>query len=119
MKVFCYRKIGNLKKYLKSERLPNNQQLKVNNVYQLVGENFENIVMKENEFVFVMFTRRNCGLCNEVIYIFIQFEKNFLRLAEDLEMSQGLSFARIDGSENEFESIEIKGFPTFILFPKG
>ncbi len=67
MKVLCYRIIGTLKKYLKSERLPNNQQLKVNNMYQLVGENFESIVMKENEFVFVMFTRRNCGLCNEVI----------------------------------------------------
>lgn len=85
---------------------------KIGNIYNLVGENFESIILKEDKFIFTLFTRRNCGLCNE-------FEKNFNRLAEDLSITPDLLFAKIDGVENELEKIEIKGYPSFILFPKG
>jgi thioredoxin-related protein len=68
---------GSLKKYLKSEKAPSILQ-KHNNIYQLVGENFESITLSEDKFVFVFFTRRNCGLCNEVILDFKQSSKKTL-----------------------------------------
>jgi len=60
-----YKYLETLKRFLKSDKL--NKDLIINNVYQLVGRNFEEVVMQEDKHVLVFFSRRACGLCIEVI----------------------------------------------------
>jgi hypothetical protein len=59
---------GKLKRYLKSEALPTKGDFLEENVYHLVRNNFDKIVLEENfnRWVFVLFIRGSCGQCNVV-----------------------------------------------------
>ena len=45
--------------------------------------------------------------------------KGFKTISEEFSSISHLLFATIDGELNELENIDIKGFPTVILFRKG
>jgi hypothetical protein len=51
-----------LKPFLRSEKLP---LVFKNNIYNLVGSNFESFINDNNYFDIVFFTKKNCGLCVE------------------------------------------------------
>lgn len=57
---------GSLKKYLKSEKVPEGQIIRENNIYRLVGDNFENFISNQDKWIIVFFTRKKCSMCDEV-----------------------------------------------------
>ena len=57
---------GNLKKYLRSEKVEEGRIMKENNVYRLVGDNFDNFISNQDKWTIVFFTRKKCSMCDEV-----------------------------------------------------
>lgn len=58
-------------------------------------------------------------MCDEVFINLTQFYKGFKQISEEFSSISDLQFAVIDGEMNDLEHIDIKGFPTVILFKKG
>jgi len=56
----------NLKKYLRSEKVEEGRIMKENNVYRLVGDNFDNFISNQDKWTIVFFTRKKCSMCDEV-----------------------------------------------------
>jgi len=103
---------GNLKKYLRSEKVEEGRIMKENNVYRLVGDNFDNFISNQEKWTIVFFTRKKCSMCDE-------FYKGFKTISEEYSSNQELQFAVIDGELNELEHIDIRNFPTLVLFKQG
>ena len=58
-----------LERFFKSEDIPKKEFLNTN-VYKIVRKNFMEKVINNDKNILLFLTRRNCGLCNEVIFIF-------------------------------------------------
>jgi hypothetical protein len=56
-----------LERFFKSEDIPRNEFISPN-VYKIVRKNFMEKVINNEKNVILFLTRRNCGLCNEVIF---------------------------------------------------
>ena len=96
-----------LKRTLKSEKEPKNN----NGIIRIiVGKNFENEVLNNNNDIMVLFYAPWCNHCKEFIPI---YEK----VAKKLKNNNKLIMTKIDGSANEVENIPITGFPTILFFP--
>lgn len=98
---------GSLKKLLKSQPIPLNNN---NKVKELVGKNFESIVYDDKKDVLVNFYARWCHHCQF-------FERTFNELADKISYNENILLVKIDASENEVDEIEIKTYPTIKFFP--
>jgi len=98
---------GTLEAHLKSEPVPESND---ENVYVLVGSEFEKVVGKDND-VFVEFYAPWCGHCKRLAP---EYEK----VGEAFGDVDSVIIAKADATENDFPE-DIKGFPTLLFYPKG
>lgn len=99
---------GKLKRQLKSEKEP---KLNNGNVFNVVGKTFEKEVIKNDKDVMLLFYAPWCTHCKEL-------SPKYEEVAKKLKNNNPkLLIARIDGSQNDVESISISGFPTIMFFP--
>ncbi|XP_067411493.1 protein disulfide-isomerase A3 [Emydura macquarii macquarii] len=101
---------GNLKKYLKSEPIPENNDGPVKVV---VAENFDEIVNAEDKDVLVEFYAPWCGHCKNL-------EPKYKELGEKLSKDPNIVIAKMDATANDVPSpYEVRGFPTIYFAPAG
>jgi protein disulfide-isomerase A1 len=100
---------GRLKPFYKSEPIPetNNEPVKV-----LVGKNFNDLVINNDNHVLVEFYAPWCGHCK-------QLEPIYNELAKKLAHVKDLTIAKVDATANEIEGTNIRGFPTLKFYKKG
>ncbi|XP_062856753.1 protein disulfide-isomerase A3 [Trichomycterus rosablanca] len=101
---------GNLKRYLKSEPIPdsNDGPVKV-----LVAENFDSIVNDESKDVLIEFYAPWCGHCKSL-------EPKYKELGEKVANNLDLIIAKMDATANDVPSpYEVRGFPTIYFSPAG
>ncbi|NXY50617.1 PDIA3 isomerase, partial [Ceuthmochares aereus] len=101
---------GNLKKYLKSEPVPesNDGPVKV-----VVAENFDEIVNAEDKDVLIEFYAPWCGHCKNL-------EPKYKELGEKLSKDPNIVIAKMDATANDVPSpYEVRGFPTIYFAPAG
>ncbi|KFO32996.1 protein disulfide-isomerase A3 [Fukomys damarensis] len=99
---------GNLKRYLKSEPIPesNDGPVKV-----VVAENFDEIVNNENKDVLIEFYAPWCGHCKNL-------EPKYKELGEKLSKDPNIVIAKMDATSNDVPSpYEVRGFPTIYFSP--
>ncbi|KAJ8340306.1 hypothetical protein SKAU_G00349390 [Synaphobranchus kaupii] len=101
---------GKLKRYLKSEPVPesNDGPVKV-----LVAENFEEIVNDDSKDVLIEFYAPWCGHCKSL-------EPKYKELGEKLLDDPNIVIAKMDATANDVPSpYEVRGFPTIYFSPAG
>ncbi|XP_023653541.1 protein disulfide-isomerase A3-like [Paramormyrops kingsleyae] len=101
---------GNLKRYLKSEPIPesNDGPVKV-----LVAENFDQIVNADDKDVLIEFYAPWCGHCKSL-------EPKYKELGEKLSQDPNIVIAKMDATANDVPSpYEVRGFPTIYFSPAG
>lgn len=100
---------GKLRKTLKSEPLPDDWDAKP--VKVLVTLNFKEIAMDKGKDAFIMFYAPWCDLCKKVAPIWDE-------LGEKYKDRKDIVIAKMDGTANELEEIEVDAFPTFHIVKK-
>ncbi|KAM7152859.1 protein disulfide-isomerase A3 [Macrochelys suwanniensis] len=101
---------GNLKKYLKSEPIPENNDGPVKVV---VAENFADLVNAEDKDVLIEFYAPWCGHCKNL-------EPKYKELGEKLSKDPNIIIAKMDATANDVPSpYEVRGFPTIYFAPAG
>ncbi|XP_078097604.1 protein disulfide-isomerase A3 [Mustelus asterias] len=101
---------GKLKRYLKSEPVPesNDGPVKV-----VVAENFDDIVNDETKDVLIEFYAPWCGHCKSL-------EPKYKELGEKLSSDSNIVIAKMDATANDVPSpYEVQGFPTLYFAPMG
>lgn len=101
---------GKLKRYLKSEPIPetNDGPVKV-----VVAENFDAIVNDDSKDALVEFYAPWCGHCKSL-------EPKFNELGEKLANDPNIVIAKMDATANDVPSpYEVSGFPTIFFVPAG
>ncbi|CAK82668.1 unnamed protein product (macronuclear) [Paramecium tetraurelia] len=81
-------------------------------VIQLTRENFEHFVLRSKQDVFVKFYAPWCGHCKAMA-------ADYVKLAEEYKDSKNVLIAEIDATAYKIPIVEVKGFPTLVLFKKG
>ncbi|XP_042352180.1 protein disulfide-isomerase A3 [Plectropomus leopardus] len=101
---------GKLKRYLKSEPIPENNDGPVKVV---VAENFDSIVNDDSKDVLIEFYAPWCGHCKNL-------EPKFNELGEKLAGDPNVVIAKMDATANDVPSpYEVSGFPTLYFAPAG
>ncbi|XP_057692644.1 protein disulfide-isomerase A3 [Corythoichthys intestinalis] len=101
---------GKLKRYLKSEPIPENND---GPVKVLVAENFDSIVNDDSKDVLVEFYAPWCGHCKSL-------EPKYTELGEKLANDPNVIIAKMDATANDVPSpYEVSGFPTIYFSPAG
>ncbi|XP_037307800.1 protein disulfide-isomerase A3 [Pungitius pungitius] len=101
---------GTLKRYLKSEAVPENND---GPVKVLVAENFDSIVNDDSKDVLIEFYAPWCGHCKSL-------EPKFNELGEKLSGDPNVVIAKMDATANDVPSpYEVSGFPTLYFSPAG
>ncbi|XP_056273392.1 protein disulfide-isomerase A3 [Pseudoliparis swirei] len=101
---------GNLKRYLKSEAVPENNDGPVKVV---VAENFDAIVNADDKDVLIEFYAPWCGHCKSL-------EPKFKELGEMLADDPNVVIAKMDATLNDVPPpYEVSGFPTLYFSPAG
>lgn len=76
----------------------------------LVGKNFHEVIEKsKKKYVFVEFYDSSCERCQAFAPIWEQ-------LGDTFKDTWGIDIAKMDGTANELESLEISAYPTLLLF---
>ena len=102
---------GKLKPYLKSE--PEGPPALPSEVLELVATTFHQGVLQSDAPVFVDFFAHWCGHCR-------MMTKDWDRLARKLgKLTRYVRIARIDVTKNEVPTVNIRGYPTLLLYKKG
>ena len=102
-------KAGKLAPFRKSQDIPEHDH---NPLKTIVGKNFEDVVLKSNNEVFVKFYAPWCGHCKSMA-------PTWQDLATELKDVQGLVIADFDATANEAEGVEIQSFPTLKFYQQG
>jgi len=100
---------GEIKKHLMSEEVPEKND---EAVFVIVGKNYEETVYDENKAVLVEFYAPWCGHCKSL-------EPTYKKLGEHFKDDDSIIIAKSDATANEFEDVEVQGFPTIKYYPKG
>lgn len=103
---------GRLNPYFKSEEPPSEED-NDGPVRIVVSKTFKKEVIESNLDVLIVFYAPWCGHCRKL-------EPDYNVLAQRLRgISDKLKIAKIDGSQNEVENIQILGYPSILLFKSG
>ena len=100
---------GSLEQYHKSEPVPekNDEPVKV-----IVGNSFEDMVLKSDQHVLFEAYAPWCGHCKKLTPIFDE-------LAQKVAGQPDIMIAKMDATTNEYPGLEIRGFPTLLFYKKG
>ncbi|OII74524.1 uncharacterized protein cubi_00077 [Cryptosporidium ubiquitum] len=103
---------GRLNPYFKSEEPPSEED-NDGPVRIVVSKTFKKEVIESNLDVLIVFYAPWCGHCRKL-------EPDYNILAQRLRgINDKLRIAKIDGSQNEVENIQILGYPSILLFKLG
>jgi len=100
---------GNLKKFLKSQALP--EDWDAGDVKTLVNSNFDEIAKDKTKDVFIMFYAPWCGHCKAMAPTWDELGKKY-------SAKKDLVIAKVDATENEIDGFDIEGFPTIKMVKK-
>jgi len=100
---------GSIVRHLMSEEIPEDNTAPVTII---VGKNFESIVKDAGKAVLVEFYAPWCGHCK-------QLAPTWDKLGEHFKDDDSIVIAKSDATLNEFDGVEVQGFPTLKYFPKG
>lgn len=78
---------------------------------QVVGKTFDEIVMDPTKDVFVKFYAPWCGHCKALAPAWEQ-------LATEMQEYKGLVIAKFDATTNEAIGVNIRSYPTIMLYPR-
>lgn len=98
---------GTIQPHMKSQ--PVEAQPADEEVFTLVGKNFEEIVFDNTKDVMVEFYAPWCGHCKSLA-------PKYEKLAEEYKTTDSVVIAKVDATEND-TPIEVSGFPTLYFFP--
>jgi len=76
----------------------------------VVGKNFEDVVKDPKKDVLLEVYAPWCGHCKSL-------EPIYKKLAKRFEKVETVVIAKMDGTENEHADVDVKGFPSIMLFP--
>jgi protein disulfide-isomerase A1 len=111
IKNFVHDFIDNkLKPFFKSAPIP--EPSHEENVRVLVGKNFDEVVLNNDNDVLVEYYAPWCGHCKSLAPIYAS-------LATKLKDVPGITIAKMDATANEVEGLHIQGFPTIKFYKKG
>jgi protein disulfide-isomerase A1 len=99
---------GKLEPEYKSAPIPD--EPKDGGVTVVVGKNFDEIVKDAKKDVLLEVYAPWCGHCK-------QLDPIYKKLAKRFEKVDSVVIAKMDGTENEHADVDVKGFPTIMLFP--
>ena len=99
---------GQVKPILKSDPIPANNN---GPLVQVVGKTFDEIVMDPTKDVFVKFYAPWCGHCKSLAPAWEQ-------LAQDMSEYKDMVIAKFDATTNEAIGVNIKSYPTIMLYPR-
>jgi protein disulfide-isomerase-like protein len=100
---------GSIKRHLMSEAEPEKND---EPVFYITGTNFESVAYDENKAVFIEFYAPWCGHCKSLA-------PAWDKLGEAFADRDDIVIAKSDATANEFDGVEVSGFPTIKYFPKG
>ena len=100
---------GKLQPHLKSEPTPETNDGPVTIV---TGNTFDEIVLAEDKDVLLEIYAPWCGHCK-------QLEPIYKKLGKKFKNTDSVVIAKMDGTANEVELLNIEGFPTIMFFPAG
>ena len=98
---------GTIKAHMKSAAPPAEQGV----VVDVVGTEFEKLVLDETKDVLVKYYAPWCGHCKKLAPIWEE-------LGELYKDNENLVVAKFDATVNEAEGVEVRGYPTLIWYPK-
>ncbi len=78
---------------------------------EIVGINYENIILQEGIDVIVYFYASHCENC-------IEFEPKYIQLAEAMSSNKDFLFTKIDANKNEIEGVVLEYLPAIFLYSK-
>lgn len=98
-----------LEPFYKSEDIPasNDKPVKV-----VVGKNFEDIVLDKSKWVFLEVYAPWCHHCQKLA-------PKWEKLAKQHLSNDKIVFAKMDGTRNDVQGLNVEGFPTLILYSAG
>lgn len=104
---------GKLSPFLKSEPVPESND---GPVAVVVGKNFEQIVMDTSKDVLLEFYAPWCGHCKSLAP---EWEKLGQRFKSAGAAASSIVIAKMDATANEvdYPGVNVRGFPTILLFP--
>eukprot|EP00730_Choanoeca_flexa_P002236 TRINITY_DN10966_c0_g1_i2.p1 TRINITY_DN10966_c0_g1~~TRINITY_DN10966_c0_g1_i2.p1 ORF type:complete len:464 (+),score=190.02 TRINITY_DN10966_c0_g1_i2:26-1417(+) len=100
---------GELKPVFKSEPVPESND---GPVTVIVGKNFEDIVLDESKAVLLEVYAPWCGHCKKLEPIYNKLGKHYAE-------NDDIVIAKMDGTGNEVDGLNVRGFPTIKFYPKG
>ncbi len=90
---------------------PTDDDLK-GNVIEVRGKTFEPLVLENPQNVLLYIFAPWCSHCE-------QFTPTYLKIGDTFANDDGIVIAKMDGTENEIESLRVQQFPTLIYYPVG
>lgn len=78
----------------------------------IVGKNFESVVLDDTKDVLLEVYAPWCGHCKALAPTWEKLGKRFRSV-------DSVVVAKMDGTTNEHEKVNVRGFPTLLFFPAG
>merc|ERR1712156_125286 len=100
---------GKIGKHLMSEEEPEDN---TGPVYYVTGKNFANLIAQTDKHILIEFYAPWCGHCKAL-------EPTYEKLGEHFKDVEDVIIAKSDATANEFDDIDVQGFPTIKYWPKG
>lgn len=98
---------------VKSEDVPSADAYGADNVWKIVGKNFNEQVINNDKHIFLKVYAPWCGHC-------VAMKENWEKLAKSLENNPNVVIAEIDATANELPTAyTVRGFPTIFWCDKG
>eukprot|EP00243_Klebsormidium_subtile_P010032 TRINITY_DN5233_c0_g1_i1.p1 TRINITY_DN5233_c0_g1~~TRINITY_DN5233_c0_g1_i1.p1 ORF type:complete len:536 (+),score=213.29 TRINITY_DN5233_c0_g1_i1:98-1705(+) len=99
-----------LKPFYKSDPVPEKES--EDGVTVVVGKNFESVVLDDTKDVLLEVYAPWCGHCKSLAPTWEKLGKRFRSV-------DSVVVAKMDGTTNEHEKVNVRGFPTLLFFPAG